>query len=431
MPWRVRLFLAFWSILWTAGQPLIRRYLSKRAQDDPDYGRWEAERRGIYADTLKGAVWIHAVSLGEVRSAVPLARALLARGERVLFTHFTPAGRRETQRVFGPEIADGRVQVVWVPYERAACFKRFFAAFRPKYGLVMEVEIWPRMIWAARSAGVSLMLCNAQYPSRSMVRDAKWVALGLRHAIMRGVAGALVKSELQAERFASVGVQNIFVTGELRFDQPVPGWQVRAGGEARNWLANERDVITIASAVQGEDDLYLNVIERALNAKNPPFFVYVPRAPERFETIAGMLSDRGIAFARRSEILSDRLVEQGVAPRVDVLIGDSLGEMYAYIAMSNLVVTGGGFQPKGAHNIIEPLALRRPVIVGPVVHTIEYPFVEAEAAGVCLRVLDEAGLYDAISGGLAGPDAAQIEAFFEVHSGATERTLEAIRRMVR
>src|SRR5690606_13282997 len=153
-----------------------------------------------------GAAWIHAVSLGELRSAVPLIRALLARGERVVVTHFTPAGRGETERVFAPEIAAGRVQAVWVPLETQWAYRGFFRAFRPATGLVMERGLWPRMVFAARAAGVPLFMCNAQYPRRSMARDAR--GLQLRRQVMRGFAGALVKSQLQADRFAVAGVRN-------------------------------------------------------------------------------------------------------------------------------------------------------------------------------------------------------------------------------
>jgi 3-deoxy-D-manno-octulosonic-acid transferase len=99
--------------------------------------------------------------------------------------------------------------------------------------------------------------------------------------------------------------------------------------------------------------------------------------------------------------------------------------MYFYIALSDRVVTGGGFTPHGAHNIIEPLALLRPVIVGPEVHTIEYPATEAIAAGVCLRVETADALAHALTD-WQGPGPKAIETFFAAHSGATEKTLAAL-----
>jgi 3-deoxy-D-manno-octulosonic-acid transferase len=276
-----------------------------------------------------------------------------------------------------------------------------------------------------------------------MDRDAK---LSLRHNLMQGYAGAFVKSELQAERFAGVGVPNITVTGELRFDQPIPPHLVKAAEALRPALADNRPVITFASAVEGEDDLYLDAITDSLRHPSRPFVVYVPRKPERFDEVAGMLEARGLKAIRRSGALDPTLAPkslpsplggrgaggEGQTPRdlPDILLGDSLGEMYFYIALSDRVVTGGGFTPHGAHNIIEPLALKRPVIVGPEIHTIEYPAVEAIAAGVCLRVETAQALTAALTD-WPGPRPDAIEAFFTAHSGATERTLAGLDAQVK
>ncbi len=419
----MRLFLALWSALWTLTLPLILFYLRRRGRKDPLYAQHLPERFGRYPRPLPGAVWIHAVSLGEMRSAVPLVRALLDRGETVVTTHFTPAGRREATRTFAAEIAAGRMAAVWVPLELSWCFKHFFRAFRPKLGLVMEVEIWPRMVSAARAAGVPLFMCNAGYPSKSVARDARFP---LRPAVMRGFAGALVKSQMQAGRFAAIGVRNIHVTGELRFDQPVPPALPAAAAAARPLLAGDRPVITFASVVEGEDETYLAAIETALKGPNPPFIVYVPRKPERFGETARLIEARGLRTLRRTRIFDENLRPRDI-PQADILIGDSLGEMYFYLALADRVVTGGGFTPHGAHNIIEPLALGRPVIVGPAIHTIEYPAEEAIAAGVCFHAQTPEDLSRALTPqGWPGPTEAEIAAFLQAHSGAAARTLAAI-----
>ncbi|MBN2631633.1 MAG: 3-deoxy-D-manno-octulosonic acid transferase [Rhodobacteraceae bacterium] len=432
---KLRLFLWLWAALWHLGLPLVLIYLWRRGRKDPDYAAHLAERFGRYPAPLPGAVWIHAVSLGELRSAVPLIRALLDRGERIVTSHFTPAGRREAERVFADDIAAGRMRVVWVPLETSWAYAGFFRTFRPKYGLVMEIEIWPRMVFAARAADVPLFMCNAQYPNRAIARDSKgW---RLRQAVMRGFAGALVKSDLQARRFAAVGVRNIAVTGELRFDQPIPAPQVQAGLAARAWIgATGRRVITIASAVEGEDETYLHAI-RALRADHAakglpmPLFVYVPRRPERFHDVAQHLVAEGFSVLRRSVVwpsLNPSIWGPGqTCP--DIFLGDSLGEMYAYLAMADQVIVGGGFTPKGAHNISEALAMGKPVLTGPQTWTIEYPFAEAEAAGVALSVPDAAGLASALIGGFA-PQPLQIAAFVQDSRGGVARTLAAIPRLL-
>jgi 3-deoxy-D-manno-octulosonic-acid transferase len=418
--WRLRVALWAYAILWVVGLPFVLLYLWRRGRKDADYRRYIAERFGRYRLPMPGAVWVHAVSLGEFRSAVPLIDALLAKGARVVVTHFTPAGRRESTRVYAGQIAAGRVQVVWVPFDMSLWFAGFFRAFRPQFGLVMEVEIWPGMIMAARAQRVPLFMCNAQYPSKSYVRDGQ---TGLRAQVMQGFAGALVKSDLQAQRFGSIGVQNIEITGELRFDQPVPAHHVTAGIRLRP----ARDVVVIASAIEGEDAGYIDAI-KAVQAVRDTLFVYVPRRPERFDAVAAALSAAGLRVARRSAVLAADL--SGDLPDdIDVFFGDSLGEMYFYLAMATRVVVGGGFSPKGAHNIIEPLALKKPVLVGPETFTIEYPFEEARAAGVAQSVPDAQALAAALIA-RNDPTPAQIDTFFVAHAGATQRTLAGIARLL-
>ncbi|MEB3354656.1 MAG: glycosyltransferase N-terminal domain-containing protein [Cyanobacteriota bacterium] len=428
----LRLWIVLWSAFWTAAMPLLLLYLLWRSRRAPHYRAHLLERFGCYQPWSSGAVWLHAVSLGELRSAVPLIQALLERGERVVTTHFTPAGRGEAERVFAAEIAAGRLRAVWVPMETGWAYRGFLRAFRPAYGLVMEIEIWPQMIASAWAARVPLLMCNAQYPSLSLARDS--AHLPLRQALMRGFAGALVKSELQRQRFVSIGLGNIAVTGELRFEQPVPAQLVAAGTAARRWLgAQNRPVICIASAVEGEDPIYLQAIQ-ALRAQAlarggvPPLVVYVPRRPERFDEVAALLEGAGLHLLRRSRLGGGFESQHWGAPPAhppDLLLGDSLGEMYAYLAMADQVVVGGGFTPSGAHNISEALVLGKPVLTGPDVHTIEYPFLEAVAAGVARSVPDGAALAQALLAGFS-PSPAAIEAFLRDHAGATQRTLQAL-----
>ena len=423
---RLRRALWVYKALWVAGLPFALAYLWARGRKDADYTRNLGERFGRHRP-LPGAVWVHAVSLGEVRSAVPLIHALLDRGERVVISHFTPAGRRESHRVFAPEIASGDVRAVWIPFEYRWCFSRFFKAFSPKFGLVMEIEIWPEMIMSARRARVALFMCNAQYPTNSIARDAaktRW-----RADLMRGLSGAFVKSDLQRERFSKVGVHPITVTGELRFDQSIPRTLIDAGGRLRGALAGDRPVITIASAVEGEDPIYIDavrgVLQRADDSGAPrPLFIYVPRAPERFDTVCAMIVAAGLGVTRRSRAFDAAFLPVATG-RCDVFLGDSLGEMCAYLAAADQVVVGGGFLASGAHNIIETLALKKPVIVGPEIGTIEYPAREAIEAGVC-HIVSPDELASALMSTGHRPTVAQIDAFFQAHSGATARTLAAI-----
>lgn len=430
----MRIFLWFWSALWTLGLPVILWYLWRRGRRDAVYFSKLKERFGFHERPMIGAIWVHAVSLGELRSAVPLIQKLLKRGEYVVTTHFTPAGRIEAERVFASEIDAGQMQAVWVPLETAWAYRGFFRAFQPVLGLVMEIEIWPRMVFASKAVGIPLLMCNAQYPLDSLKRDSR--GLRLRQQVMGGFAGALVKSDLQADRFHAVGVSNIAVTGELRFDQPVPQDLVAAGLAARSWIgASARRVICIASAIEGEDPIYLHAIKALREhyfAKGLPIplFVYVPRRPERFTTVASLLIAQGLSTLRRSELkgsFNPDIWTQHNCP--DIFLGDSLGEMYGYLSMSDEVIVGGGFNPRGAHNISEALVLGKSVVTGPYVQTIEYPFIEAEAAGAAVKVHDAQELAQHLIS-QERPSPAAISSFVAAHSNATYRTLKAIPQLL-
>ena len=426
----LRWFMRFYTVLWVFGLPLVLLYLMWRGRRDRGYLRHLGERFGVYRQRMDASVWIHAVSLGEFRSAVPLVRAFLARKERVVITLFTPAGRREAEAVLAQDIAAGRVAVVWVPFEYGWTFGRFFRAFRPRAGLVMEVEHWPRMILSARAAGVPLYPCNAQYPLRSHQADRtrrRW-----RFALIGQYAGALVKSGLQAERFRATGLGQVVVTGETRFDQPVPERLVTAGVAARSWLVRAGRVVVIASSVEGEDDVYVSAIrvlqDKLRSMDEAALIVYVPRRPERFAEVGARLRAARFRLAQRSEVFDAGLAPVGKAPVIDVLLGDSLGEMYFYLAMADRVVVGGGFTPKGAHNIIEALSLAKPVVTGPVTWPIEYPMAEAVAAGVAVSVADAESLASVLAAPPAAPPR-DIADFLAAHSGAAARTVAVLDRL--
>lgn len=423
------LLLTLYRVLWYGAVPWVLAYFWLRGRRDPAYRRQLAERFG-FGPTLTGAVWVHAVSLGEMRSAVPLVRVLLDRGERVMTTHLTPAGRRAAESAFGVEIAAGQMVARYLPLELGPAYHRFLRC-RPTLALVMEIEVWPVMIAEAASAGVPLVLVNSQYPERSFHRDL-WLARGIGHPVQQ-VAGVLAKSETHAARFRALGARAVQVCGELRFDQPVAPHLLAAAAALRPALG-ARPVVVLASVVEGEDDLYLGVIRQvqAQAGRAAPLFLYVPRAPERFAPVAARLAAAGQRVAARSAVLGPKLGLIDDFGAADILLGDSLGEMYFYLALADLVVVGGGFLPSGAHNVIEPLALAKPVLTGPVVWSIEYPGREAVEAGAMEVCATPEVMAARISALLAGPDdlaamAGRGTAFFAAHSGAAARTMVALK----
>ena len=390
---RLRLLLLLYRLVWIVGLPLVVVYFLWRGRRDPQYAAHLGERFAL-GPAFPDAVWIHAVSLGELRSAVPLIRGLLDRGERVLVTCLTPAGRREAMRVFRQEREDGRVAVRYLPLEYGFAYRRFLRICRPRYGLVLEFDIWPVMIVSARRWNIPLYLCNTQVTTRNFRGRGRLADARLQ--LLRGVSGAFAKSAQHAERLRLLGTPDVHVTGELRFDQPVP---VAMSGAAEALVRRHglripgRPVVTLASVVKGEDGVYAEMMRVtgascAAAGRPRPLFVYVPRAPERFDEVADGLAKDGWSVARRSEILDTELAARTIPNfnEADVLLGDSLGEMQFYLALADIVIVGGGFLPTGAHNVIEPLAQEKPVLVGPHIWTIEFPATEAIDAGVLFRV---------------------------------------------
>ena len=423
-PFRYRAALALWQGALRVGMPLVRRYFARRAEDDPGYGEHLSERRGEGAP-FDADLWVHAVSLGEMRSARPLISMALERGWTVVTTHATPAGRREAEWAFEGAIARGEMAVRYAPVDRIDWWRRFFALTRPRAGLVMEIEFWPGMIEAARREGVALILANAQVSSRGLSR-AKRLARWPGHPATWATA-VWAKSDRMAERFRALGATWVETLGETRFDIAPPAWHLEAG-EALSARLGERPVVTFASVVEGEEATCLKAVTALRRAYPDLFVIWVPRAPELFEATATRLEKAGLAVARRSRDIGPELELPDGIEDVEVLLGDSLGEMFFYLVPAQVVVVGGGFVAKGAHNVIEPLSLSKRVVVGPNISTCEFPAVEAEAAGV-LDIVEGAYLADAIADAFGG-GATAAAAFHARHRGASERMMRRLEELL-
>jgi len=415
---KVSAFMAFYRLLWLILMPLVLFYLKWRARREPMYTSDIKERFGFGVKQTGEWVWVHAVSLGEFRSAIPLIDELLARSQRVLITHFTPASRQVSMDHYGDQIAEGMVVVSWIPFDYSMAFKRFFRRFSITYGLVMEVEFWPGMIMSARAANIPLFLCNGQYPNKSYERD-KHRVLSSRD-IVPGFAGVLVKSNRMAEPFRELGLDKIAVTGEMRFEQPINQSHIDAAVRVRSQLSG-RPVLTFASAVKDEDALFIAAIQSLKSRMPEALIIYVPRKPEHFDRAADLIQASGLSVARRSAIF-DSAFEPNHALLCEVLLGDSLGEMHFYLALADQIVVGGGFVPQGSHNIIEPLSQGKPTLVGPNTWTIDFPAIEAIEAGV-VRQVSANELADALLD-LSGY--ASADAFLSSMGGSVAKTLDAV-----
>jgi len=365
-----------YAVAWMLATPFVLARLAWRARRQPGYLVRLGERFGRY-DAVPAAprIWIHAVSVGETRAAVPLVDALAARypGHRILLTHMTPTGRATSEALFGD-----RVERVWLPYDLGFAVRNFLRHFRPEIGIILETEIWPRLLEEARRANVPVVLANGRLSERSARRYAR--VPSLTRWSFGNLAGVAAQTETDARRFAGIGAPTPAVLGNVKFDLEVPAAMVERGQEFRALFGAGRRVWVAGSTREGEEALLLDAL-----AAFPPqprvLLVLVPRHPQRFDEVAALAASRGFGVARRSH-------GAAVDPGVRVLIGDSMGEMLAYYAAADVALIGGSLLAFGGQNLIEACALGCPVIVGPHTYNFDEAAKSAIRAGAAARVGD-------------------------------------------
>lgn len=424
---------------WYLATPLVLASLLWRSRRQPGYRAHLAERFGGHwprAD-LRPLIWIHAVSVGETRAAQPLLAKLLERypGHELLITHMTPTGRQTGAALFASE----RVHQAFLPYDYPFAVRRFLRAWRPSIGIVIETELWPNLVAEARREGVPMALVNARLSERSLRKGRRWSVL-IRPAL-DSLDLVLAQTDADARRLAQLGRPAVPVLGNLKFDVVATPMLEALGHRWRvAWLAGEpaeglpRFCVIAASTREGEEAALLqawaaHLQPPSLASRFPPLLVIVPRHPERFDEVAALIEAGGWRMVRRS-----RLSE---AERCDaqVLLGDSMGEMAAYYALSDVAIIGGSLLPFGGQNLIEACAAGVPVIVGP--HTFNFAEAAEQAidADAAIRVPDASRAVGQALAIVLDPERRQsmsdhAVAFAERHRGATERTLQALAPLI-
>ncbi len=396
--------------------PLALLRLVWRARRQPEYLAHVGERFGFRLPPAHAPlIWIHAVSVGETRAAEPLVRALQSArpGTRILLTHMTPTGRETGVQLFG----EG-VMRCYLPYDLPFAAARFLRHFRPLLGVLMETELWPNLIHACRRQGLPLFLVNARLSERS-ARGYRRLGALARDAV-QGLTAIAAQADADAERLRALGGARVEVTGNLKFDRgPAPADLER--GAALRALFGDRPVVLAASTREGEEELLLDAFA---DAPHNLLLVLVPRHPQRFDDVGRLLERRKVAYQRRS-------VNAPVLPATRVVLGDSMGEMFAYYAACDVAFIGGSLLPLGGQNLLEACAVGKPVLIGP--HS--FNFAEATRlavqAGAALEVADAGALRRAVSALLGDPRERDRMgqaglALMRQHRGATERTLRLL-----
>jgi len=336
--------------------PLVLLRLLRRSLELPDYRRRWGERFGFVDRPAQPvAVWVHAVSVGETLAALPLIRRLVERhGEgRVLVTTTTPTGSQRVREALGAQVLH-----TYAPYDLPDVVARYLARMRPQQVVVMETELWPNLFRALARRRIPLLIANARLSPRSFRGYSR--VPGFAAATLRDCTQIAAQSPADAERFRQLGAPRVGVMGNIKFDLALPEAQLALGRQLRAALGT-RPVWIAASTHEGEEAAAL-AAHRQLQATHPQAaLILVPRHPQRFDGVARLVEKHGFALQRRSA-WSKGAID---AP---VLLGDSMGEMFAYFAAADLAFVGGSLVPVGGHNVLEPAALGLPVLFGPQMH---------------------------------------------------------------
>jgi len=392
------LALAFYSFVlwWLTPVYLLRLWWRGRAE--PLYRSAVFERLGWYAansaaslpSNQPGAVWVHAVSLGETLAAAALIEALRLQrpGMRLLLTHSTATGFAAGTSLLKP----GDCQT-WLPFDTVQATGRFFDHFKPSIGILMETEIWPNLLNAAAVRQLPMVLANARLSEKSL-RKSQGLMKSVLVPAVQSLSCVLAQTQADALRLRAAGALDVRVCGNLKFDV-TPSATLLAQGAA--WRAELRRPVLLAAVTrEGEEAALLSAWKSQVSAlPEKPLLLIVPRHPQRFDEVAALVESHGWRGVRRSSWPDAPRADDSSA---DVWLGDSMGEMPLYYALAQVALLGGSFAPLGGQNLIEAAACGCPVVMGP--HTFNFAQAAdmATAAGAAIRVTDmNAGVQAALA----------------------------------
>jgi 3-deoxy-D-manno-octulosonic-acid transferase len=424
-----RLFQATYSLLVWLLCPLIllafvwRFGLRRTFQGLPERFGWT--RVPPSSGDARSRLWVHAASVGEVRAVEPLLRRLPQRFPDL-------ACGLTTTTVTGQELARGlsiAQDVRLAPVDLAFAVKRLLKNWQPRALVLVETELWPNWIETAGRAGVPLVLVNGRISDRALPVYLK----------MRRLWGPLlgrftwigVQSPGQAERWLRLGADpaKVVVTGNLKFDAPVPDLRHRPSLFEKYGFSDQDKVWVCGSTHEGEESVLMDALV-ALRRRFGLKMVLAPRHGERVPAVARALLQKGLPFRLRSE-----LSEPSTSPSSPVLVLDTVGELGEVFGVASAAFVGGSLVPRGGQNPLEPARWGVPVLFGPHMENFREPAELLLAAGGGVRVEDAAALERTLAAFYENPlDAARrgqaAKQVVESQRGAVERSLDLLARAV-
>jgi 3-deoxy-D-manno-octulosonic-acid transferase len=367
----------------------------------------------------RGAVWIHAVSVGEVGVAATLARALPP-DVPLLVTTVTPTGQERARAAFA-----GRAGVAYLPFDLGFAVRRFFQAHEPRALILVEGDYWPLVLREARHRGLPIAVVNGRVGDRSFGRMRR--LRPLLGPLFGGVGRFGVQSGQDRDRLVELGVDpgRIAVTGNLKYETPEPAAKPGLEDHLRR-LAAGRPILLAGSTMRGEEEAVLDAFQQA-GGGGRALLVLAPRHPERWNEAAALLDSRQLAAARRSAL------PESAKPAVVLL--DSLGELAGLYRLAAAAFIGGTLVPTGGHNPLEAARFGVPLAVGPAMHNFREMAEAFDRAGAWRRVADAAALGEAWRGWLDDPESGREVGqralrLVEENRGALARTLEMLAEVI-
>lgn len=423
-----------YTALLRVAAPFVLKLLERKAKRAG--GLWEIrspERFGKYAHLESSAeepfnfqrpVWVHAVSLGETRAAQPLIQALLDLKVPVLLSHMTATGKEMGTTFFERYIVSGQLKQAWIPYDLPDAVTGFLNHWQPRCGILIEREIWPNLLAEAKKQNIPMAVVNARF-SASSLKQSRWMGKALKEAF-NSLELVLAQSIEDQSRLKAYGIEQVDVSGNLKFDVTIVDSMVEKAHEIKKQLP--REVVVIASTRDGEEKLFIDVIKQKTSDKaNTPLYVIVPRHPQRFAEVSELLNRADLSFIKRSEGFSIDALNKH-----QVLLGDTVGEMFFYYGLADVAIIGGSFENFGGQNNIEASAVGVPVIVGPHTNNFKQAVDDAIEVGAALRVNDASEAITEAEDLLQHADRRQAmslsaQQWMSQHRGATERTMSYLK----
>ena len=375
-------FLVFVLVITLPVLPLVlllgRRYREGFAQ------RWGFYPKAV-CRSFAGVkpLWIHAASVGEVRSAEPLVRELKARrpDRKVLLSTFTATGNRIARQIPGVDT------VIYLPLDFPWAVRRALSGFEPAILIIIETEIWPNLLRGAFGRGIPVVLLSGRISEKACAR------YSIVRAFFRRVLGFFsvlgMQSPADAARATKLGAQEdkVSVVGSLKFASRNTdnGWQKILAARDPS-----RQLLVAGSSHRGEEEIVLAAFKAARVRFPRLSLVLAPRHPERFDEVEKLLQSSRFMFQRKSRLAADEYFGQ------DVLLLDTVGELPEFFAAGDIAFVGGSLVNHGGHNVLEPARFEKPILFGPYMANFRSIAEEMKLRGAAIEVCDAAGLSRAV-----------------------------------